>query len=162
MRSPCCRDCKGRNRVSVCSIFARTHGAGPSNSRAHRTRYPRRIHATTRRRRKKKKKDAGLAESCLFCAGLQLEERSFCACCLNGRERRERVWTPEGFLFSALDFSAFCFGRFVTRPQSACCDSSNHNSRVRLAITRDELFYFGALLDKQAECIMTGVKEPLV
>ena len=112
--------------------------------------------------KKKKKKDAGLAESCLFCAGLQLEERSFCACCLNGRERRERVWTPEGFLFSALDFSALCFGRFVTRPQSACCDSSNHNSRVRLAITRDELFYFGALLDKQAECIMTGVKEPLV
>ena len=115
-----------------------------------------------KKEKKKKKKDAGLAESCLFCAGLQLEERSFCACCLNGRERRERVWTPEGFLFSALDFSAFCFGRFVTRPQSACCDSSNHNSRVRLAITRDELFYFGALLDKQAECIMTGVKEPLV
>lgn len=42
-----------------------------------------------------------------------------------------------------LDFSAFCCGRFVTRPQSARCDSSNHNSWVRLAITRDELFILG-------------------
>lgn len=101
-------------------------------------------HTRNNNTQKKKKKRRGTRRELLILCGAAAGGEEF-LCVLFEWERAEGARLDTGGLpYSLLlDFSAFCCGRFVTRPQSARCDSSNHNSWVRLAITRDELFILG-------------------